>query len=338
MMTSAACCRGSKAKARESNQRLVLALQSIAERKRATSAQVALAWLLAQKPWIVPIPGTTKLHRLEENVGAGEIDLTSEELAEISAILSSLPVQGERGTDQMMTLLDRWTRIPVRWDVAAAQKPSDRPWRTGRINSEDARQARHGWASRSQRPDDSAEERAYLFGYSRNIGPFSRCPSRADADGLPTAAKESRRCAGIVVQMLPDLGIVAAKILCRLLFHPFCEPISNGLIDVWGRQIGVCRFRDGGAGRFAARATVWLNSLRWMASLCRASAMLDVSTDFCTSLLPPNAMLTAFGTARRDQRTEPRRDRYWWFAACFKVGASCTLVATAVEGQDTKPL
>jgi aryl-alcohol dehydrogenase-like predicted oxidoreductase len=82
--------------AREANQAIVDLLQSIAERKKATPAQIALAWLLAQKPWIVPIPGTTKLHRLEENLGSAEIGLTSDELGDIRAAASKIDVQGER--------------------------------------------------------------------------------------------------------------------------------------------------------------------------------------------------------------------------------------------------
>jgi aryl-alcohol dehydrogenase-like predicted oxidoreductase len=93
--------------AREANQRLVAAIQSLADRKSITPAQVALAWLLDQKPWIVPIPGTTKLHRLQENVGAAHVELTSAERGEIGDVLASNPVQGERYTEQMMKLLDR---------------------------------------------------------------------------------------------------------------------------------------------------------------------------------------------------------------------------------------
>jgi aryl-alcohol dehydrogenase-like predicted oxidoreductase len=82
--------------ARKANQALVDLLGVIAQRKRATPAQIALAWLLAQKPWIVPIPGTTKPHRLEENVGAASLELTPGDLADIAGALASAPVQGER--------------------------------------------------------------------------------------------------------------------------------------------------------------------------------------------------------------------------------------------------
>jgi aryl-alcohol dehydrogenase-like predicted oxidoreductase len=82
--------------ARKANQALVDLLASVASRKRATPAQIALAWLLAQKPWIVPIPGTTKLHRLEENLGAVEMKLTSEDLREIDSAASKIEVQGAR--------------------------------------------------------------------------------------------------------------------------------------------------------------------------------------------------------------------------------------------------
>jgi aryl-alcohol dehydrogenase-like predicted oxidoreductase len=82
--------------ARKANQALVDLLGGIAKRKNATPAQIALAWLLAQKPWIVPIPGTTKLHRLEENIGAVSIALTSEDLREIETVASKINVQGAR--------------------------------------------------------------------------------------------------------------------------------------------------------------------------------------------------------------------------------------------------
>jgi aryl-alcohol dehydrogenase-like predicted oxidoreductase len=82
--------------ARKANQALVDLLGSIAATKKATPAQVALAWLLAQKPWIVPIPGTTKLHRLKENVGAASVELTEEDLRQIEAAVSQIKVQGDR--------------------------------------------------------------------------------------------------------------------------------------------------------------------------------------------------------------------------------------------------
>ena len=82
--------------ARKANQALVDLLGRIAERKKATPAQIALAWLLAQKPWIVPIPGTTKLRRLEENIGAAAIELTPDDLREIESAASKITVQGAR--------------------------------------------------------------------------------------------------------------------------------------------------------------------------------------------------------------------------------------------------
>ena len=82
--------------ARKANQALVDLLRTIAERKKATSAQIALAWLLTQKPWIVPIPGTTKLSRLEENIGAVAVELTSEDLSEINNAASKITIQGDR--------------------------------------------------------------------------------------------------------------------------------------------------------------------------------------------------------------------------------------------------
>ena len=84
------------AEARKANQALVDLLKSIAARKGATPAQIALAWILAQKPWIVPIPGTTKLHRLEENIGAAEIELTTDDLREIDEASAKIKVEGAR--------------------------------------------------------------------------------------------------------------------------------------------------------------------------------------------------------------------------------------------------
>ena len=81
---------------RKANQTLVDTLRQIAQRKRATPAQIALAWLLAQKPWIVPIPGTTKVHRLEENLAAADVQLTRDELRDIESTVSRIKVQGDR--------------------------------------------------------------------------------------------------------------------------------------------------------------------------------------------------------------------------------------------------
>jgi len=87
--------------ARKANQALVDLLAQFARQKNATPAQIALAWLLAQKPWIVPIPGTTKLHRLEENLGAAEVDLTAGDLREIDAAAAKITVQGARYPEQL---------------------------------------------------------------------------------------------------------------------------------------------------------------------------------------------------------------------------------------------
>jgi aryl-alcohol dehydrogenase-like predicted oxidoreductase len=81
---------------RKANQALVDLLARIGEQKKATPAQVALAWLLAQKPWIVPIPGTTKLHRLEENIGAVDVELSADDLRDIKSAISRITVQGDR--------------------------------------------------------------------------------------------------------------------------------------------------------------------------------------------------------------------------------------------------
>jgi len=82
--------------ARKANQALIEELAAVAATKKATTAQIALAWLLARKPWIVPIPGTTKLHRLEENIGAAAVELTAEDLGHIEAALARIQVQGDR--------------------------------------------------------------------------------------------------------------------------------------------------------------------------------------------------------------------------------------------------
>ncbi|GGF30116.1 aldehyde oxidase [Aliidongia dinghuensis] len=96
-----------KPEARKANQTLVDLLGQIAAQKQATSAQIALAWLLAQKPWIVPIPGTTKLHRLEENVGAAAISLTPGELGEIESAVAKITVEGARYPEHLQKLVGR---------------------------------------------------------------------------------------------------------------------------------------------------------------------------------------------------------------------------------------
>ena len=93
--------------ARKANQALVELLGALAARKSAAPAQIALAWLLAQKPWIVPIPGTTKLHRLEENIGAAAIGLTPEELRDIDSALSKIAVQGARYPEHLLRQVGR---------------------------------------------------------------------------------------------------------------------------------------------------------------------------------------------------------------------------------------
>jgi aryl-alcohol dehydrogenase-like predicted oxidoreductase len=95
------------AEARKANQALVDELGRIAEQKNATKAQIALAWLLAQKPWIVPIPGTTKLHRLEENLGGARVELTPEDLKAIHDAVSAINVQGDRYPAQLQSLVNR---------------------------------------------------------------------------------------------------------------------------------------------------------------------------------------------------------------------------------------
>ena len=92
---------------RKANQALVDLLASIAQRKSVTPAQIALAWLLAQKPWIVPIPGTTKLHRLEENLGAVDVELTADDLREIETAAAGIEVQGARYNESSQRMVNR---------------------------------------------------------------------------------------------------------------------------------------------------------------------------------------------------------------------------------------
>jgi aryl-alcohol dehydrogenase-like predicted oxidoreductase len=93
--------------ARKANQTLVNLLGEIAAQKQATSAQIAIAWLLAQKPWIVPIPGTTKLHRLDENIGAAAVELTPGDLRDIDSAVSKISVQGARYPEHLERLTGR---------------------------------------------------------------------------------------------------------------------------------------------------------------------------------------------------------------------------------------
>jgi aryl-alcohol dehydrogenase-like predicted oxidoreductase len=92
---------------RKANQAMVDLIGEFAQRKGATSAQIALAWLLAQKPWVVPIPGTTKLHRLEENIGAADVVLAPEDLQQLDVAASKIPVQGARYTEEAQKLVGR---------------------------------------------------------------------------------------------------------------------------------------------------------------------------------------------------------------------------------------
>ena len=93
--------------ARKANQALVDLLREIAARTQATPAQIAIAWLLAQRPWIVPIPGTTKLHRLEENIGAAAIELSPDDVREVESALSNVPVHGDRYPERLEQLTGR---------------------------------------------------------------------------------------------------------------------------------------------------------------------------------------------------------------------------------------
>ena len=93
--------------ARKANQAVVDLLRQIGERKHATPAQIALAWLLAQKPWIVPIPGTTKLSRLDENLGAASLELTPEDLRDIDRAAAQITVQGDRYPEHLARMTGR---------------------------------------------------------------------------------------------------------------------------------------------------------------------------------------------------------------------------------------
>ena len=92
---------------RKANQALVDVVGKFAQEKKATPAQIALAWLLAQKPWIVPIPGTSKLHRLEENIGASQVELTPDDLRQLEDASAKVPVQGERYPEHLQKLINR---------------------------------------------------------------------------------------------------------------------------------------------------------------------------------------------------------------------------------------
>jgi aryl-alcohol dehydrogenase-like predicted oxidoreductase len=92
---------------RRANKALVDLISTIAARKQATPAQIALAWLLAQKPWIVPIPGTTKMHRMQENNGAADLELSASDLREIEDAASTVTVQGARYPENMEALTGR---------------------------------------------------------------------------------------------------------------------------------------------------------------------------------------------------------------------------------------
>lgn len=93
--------------ARKANQSLIDLLNKMAEKKNATSAQIALAWIFAQKPWIVPIPGTTKLHRLEENIGSLSIQFTNDELEEINLLSKEINIAGDRYPEHLQKLVGR---------------------------------------------------------------------------------------------------------------------------------------------------------------------------------------------------------------------------------------
>jgi len=108
---------------RQANQGLVDLVKRIAGEKRITPAQVALAWLLARKPWIVPIPGTTKLHRLEENLGAAGVRLTTGEQEEIEAALAGISVHGNRYSVDDEAVLRDALLLTANWIAAGMRNP-----------------------------------------------------------------------------------------------------------------------------------------------------------------------------------------------------------------------
>ena len=92
---------------RKANQAMVDLVGMIAAKKQAKPAQIALAWVLAQRPWIVPIPGTTKLHRLEENLGAVDVELTADDLREIESTAAQITIHGDRYSESSQRMIDR---------------------------------------------------------------------------------------------------------------------------------------------------------------------------------------------------------------------------------------
>jgi aryl-alcohol dehydrogenase-like predicted oxidoreductase len=107
MAHSSEWCENASASSLPPNQALVDRLGQIAAAKGVTPAQLTLAWVLAQKPWIVPIPGTSKLHRLEENLRAAAVELTPDDLGQIGELLAAVPVQGERYPAHLQKLVGR---------------------------------------------------------------------------------------------------------------------------------------------------------------------------------------------------------------------------------------
>ena len=100
--------------AMQKNQALVDLRNRIAREKSATPAQLALAWLLAQHPWIIPIPGAAKLHRLQENIGASTVELTAADLAEIDCAAAAIQIEGDRYPPQLQAMIGEWRRLALR--------------------------------------------------------------------------------------------------------------------------------------------------------------------------------------------------------------------------------
>lgn len=139
---------------RKANQALVNLISSVAARKKATPAQIALAWLLARKPWIVPIPGTTKLHRLEENLGAASVELTSDDLREIESAAAKITVQGARYPEKQkqMNGMVELRRRQGQLQVLATRSDRHRQFQPpeGRVDMALRRRSDHESESRSE--------------------------------------------------------------------------------------------------------------------------------------------------------------------------------------------
>jgi aryl-alcohol dehydrogenase-like predicted oxidoreductase len=186
---------------RKENQDLVDLLTMIAERKQATPAQIALAWLLAQKSWIVPMPGTTKLNRLEENLGAIDIELTPDDLREIDSAASKITVQGARYSESPQRLIDRCAAKRDREALAQGSGNNAEtllhydalPRRAPSLQAAHVRRAQRGAARHGRRPAPRTPGGGVLTTARRAGGAGGRpwCPDRR-RDEAPRSAQGRR--------------------------------------------------------------------------------------------------------------------------------------------------